>query len=242
MKPVQRHEAQAVDAPHHRSVADSGVDHARGVAEDLGRGRARGRHHESRSGESEIAPHEFTERVGVLRLRVAIVGGQGARLRVAAAIRELGRVQSRRARAQVQADSPGSVSIARRGDFQGESVLLQAQLRKAVVAAVIVAEIGAHAKIVQALDRSDIGVDAGRVEMAGCESRALPAQGTQYRLGSRAEAVRNAESADDERLHRKAGFYSTLSSAQADARDTDFKPCAATCSSKGGSTESTTGT
>src|SRR2546429_6965054 len=41
-----------------------------------------------------------------------------------------------------QTYSPGAIPIARRGDFPGESVLFQAQLCKAVVAAVIVLEIG----------------------------------------------------------------------------------------------------
>src|SRR5206468_10489559 len=142
-----------------------------------------------RSGQSEIAAHELAERVGVLRLRVAVIGGQGAGLRVPAAVRELGRVQSRSARAEIQADSPRAISVARRGDFFGESVLLQAQLCKAVVTAVIVLEIGPHAEIVQLRNRSDVAVDAGRVEAAGRESGALLAQGSQHRLRSPPEAV-----------------------------------------------------
>jgi len=47
-------------------------------------------------------------------------------------------------------------------------------------------------------------------------------------------AVGNAESADDERLHRSPCFYSTRSSAQADARDTAFSPAPLSCSSKAG--------
>src|SRR5437016_13108516 len=201
MKPVQRHKAQAVDTAHDCGVADSGGDHARSVAEDFRRGRTRGGHHESGSAQSEIATHELAERVGVLRFRVTVIGGQGAGLRVPAAVRELGRVQSGSAGAEIQAYSPGAIPIARRGDFPGESVLLQAQLCKAVIAAVIVLEIGPYAKIVERRYHSNVGIDAGRLEAARCKSRALLAQGTQHRRRSRAEAVHDGESADDKRLH-----------------------------------------
>src|SRR2546429_4718715 len=100
-----------------------------------------------------------------------------------------------------QTYSPGAVPIARRGDFPGESVLFQAQLCKAVVAAVIVLEIGPYAKIVERRYHSNVGIDAGRLEAARGKSRALLAQGTQHRRRSRAEAVHDAESADDQRLH-----------------------------------------
>src|SRR2546423_13778125 len=164
MKPVKRHKAQADNTAHDCGVADSGGDHARSVAEDFRRGRTRGGHHESGSAQSEIATHELAERVGVLRFRVTVIGGQGAGLRVPAAVRELGRVQSGSAGAEIQTYSPGAIPIARRGDFPGESVLFQAQLCKAVDAAVIVPGIGAYAKIVQPPYPSNVGTDAGRPE------------------------------------------------------------------------------
>ena len=155
----------------------------------------------NRPGQSEIAPYEFTQRVGVLRFGVTVVGGQRAGLRVATAIREFGRMQSRGARTEIKADPRGTVTIARRRDSFGESILLEAQLRQAVVAAIVVEEVGPHAKIVERRHRSDVSIDAGGLEIAGRESGALLAQGVAHRLHSRAEAVHDGNLADEERLH-----------------------------------------
>src|SRR5439155_26235043 len=155
----------------------------------------------ARPGQSEIASYEFTQRVGVLRLGVAVVRGQRAGLRVATPIREFRRVQSRGARTEIKADPPGTVTIACRRDSPGESILLEAQLRKAVVAAIVIEEVGPHANIVKHRHRSHVGIDAGRLEIAGRQSGAPLAQGATHRLHSRAEAVYHRNLADEERLH-----------------------------------------
>src|SRR5207302_8450986 len=119
---------------------------------------------------------------GVLRLGITVVGRQGAGLRVSAAIGEFGRVQSRGAGTEIAADSPGPVPVACRRDLSGEAIVLEAELRQAVVAAIVIEAVGSHAKIVQRPHCSDVGVDAGRLEIAGPESGALLAQGATNRF------------------------------------------------------------
>src|SRR5882762_2457963 len=58
-KAIERGEAQRIGPADHRGVAYAGGDHARRVAEDLGRRGAGAGHDERRPGEPEPPPHEI---------------------------------------------------------------------------------------------------------------------------------------------------------------------------------------
>jgi len=79
-------------------------------------------------------------------------------------------VQPRGAGPQEDADAPCAVGFARRGDARDEAVLLKAQLRQSVVAAIEVAKVFPYPITIQSLDRPDAGLEAGRLEIPGNES------------------------------------------------------------------------
>jgi hypothetical protein len=110
-------------------------------------------------------------------------------------------MQPRGARTEIQADASGPIFVARRCNGLVESILLKAQLREAIVAAIKGAEIGPDPEIAESRYGPDIGLKASRLEIARRKPRALLAQRTQDRFRPRSEAVYDGIPADDEGLH-----------------------------------------
>ena len=197
---IQRREAQRVDAADHRGIADACRYHARRIAEDLGARGARRRDDKRGTFEAQVALHEIGQRKSVLRFGVVKIGGQGARLRVAAAIRELGLQDAGGARTHENADACRAVFFDGRSHRGGKTIELETQLREPVIAAVVGGEIGPNPHRVQSGDFSDKGVENDRFETAGRETRAPLAQRLGDRLPAGAEAVHDREMGDGERL------------------------------------------
>ena len=143
VEPIQRGEAETVDAADHRRIAQAGRNHARGTAECLCARRTRGGYRHRRSGQAEIRLHEPGNRVGVVRRGIAKVRRQRA-AGVAPAVRQFRLEYPRGAGADEYADAGRAVLLPCRHYRLVKSILLQAQLRDAVVAAVEFGQIGAH--------------------------------------------------------------------------------------------------
>ena len=147
---VQRRQAQAVDAADDRRIDQarrrSGAPRCRTPSRSTS---TRSRRPSSARAARARARTNAADRVGVLRLRVAEVGGQRA---VGA------RAGGRRARSRAgptvlvprsTADALRAPALARRAHRVGEAVLLQAEPGEAVVAAVEVGEVGRQRRVVE---------------------------------------------------------------------------------------------
>jgi hypothetical protein len=127
--------------------------------------------------------------------------GQGAAVRIALLIRALGFENARRAGADENAHARRTISPYGRHDRFGKAVLGETDLREAVVTAFVVAQVGTHRMIVDALDLADPRIEARTLEAAGYEATALPAQRSERGIKTAAGATGGSKVREQERFH-----------------------------------------
>src|SRR5258705_7223780 len=109
VKTVQRRETQRIRAAHNGGIAKTGCNHPGGDTKRLRTARARGRKNDGCSGETEMPRYEFGDRKGAVRLLITKFVRQRPSDLIPCAIIQLRLVNSRRAGAQHDRDSVGTV-------------------------------------------------------------------------------------------------------------------------------------
>ena len=230
VKAVQGGKAQRVHAAHQRRVDEACLDHAACRAEHLGAGGARAGNRNRGSPQAATLPNVvrdgevlWVEPYSKLAGRAPLIGSRCGRQARSAGFRRYWFPRTRRCVAGPNA--PPSAERCRK------TILQQAQLCEAVIAAVELPQPVRQPGAVDTRHFADVGVDVHGLEIANGKAAALLLQRLQGRRHAFADAAGGREGLEQERLHRGS----------AERRVTGCKSLSAMASSSRGSTSTMTG-
>ena len=208
VKAIERGEAQRVHPADERGVDQPRLDGAPRRGEHLGARGARARDHHGRARQPQRLLRERRERERVVRAAVAKLRRQRTAHRVALAVGELGLEDPRGAGAEKHPDALTPVALSGALHRLGKTVLGEAEVGQAIVAALELAQPRRQRGLIDARNLAHPGVEPHRLEGARGEPRAPLAQRGERGGHTATDAARGREAGERERIHAPLVYVS----------------------------------